>query len=256
MKETYGVPVEEIVQGTSKYGVRKINIDTDIRLAMTGAIRSSSSRTCPNSTRASSLKPAREAAKLVCKARFEAFGTAGNASKDQADQPRQDRRRLPRRRPEPGHPLPAGHCARRRVSHSGPELSGLFHFWRHSPMPVPWSALFSAIPWTDVIARRRNRPGRLKLWQKSASAATPPAPVETSASSAPSFRRTHRRPRRPPCRRHRRQQESAELLAASPPRTPNSSAPPKNSAAACAASASAVVLAAGLPGTLGLILIR
>ncbi|HOB47025.1 MAG TPA: class II fructose-bisphosphate aldolase, partial [Zoogloea sp.] len=80
MKETYGVPVEEIVQGI-KYGVRKINIDTDIRLAMTGAIRKFFVENPSKFDPREFLKPAREAAKLVCKARFEAFGCAGNASK-------------------------------------------------------------------------------------------------------------------------------------------------------------------------------
>jgi len=83
MKETYGVPVEEIVQGI-KYGVRKINIDTDIRLAMTGAIRKYMFENPSKFDPRDYLKPAREAAKLVCKARFEAFGTAGNASKIKA----------------------------------------------------------------------------------------------------------------------------------------------------------------------------
>ena len=89
------MPVEEIVQGGIKYGVRKINIDTDIRLAMTGAIRKFFVENPPSSTRAST-SPAREAAKLVCKAWFQLFGTAGNASKI-ADRPRQDRAG-----PEPG----------------------------------------------------------------------------------------------------------------------------------------------------------
>ena len=80
MKETYGVPVEEIVRGI-KYGVRKINIDTDIRLAMTGAIRKFFVENPSKFDPREFLKPAREAAKLVCKARFEAFGAAGNASK-------------------------------------------------------------------------------------------------------------------------------------------------------------------------------
>ena len=83
MKETYGVPVEEIVRGI-KYGVRKINIDTDIRLAMTGAIRKFFVENPSKFDPREFLKPAREAAKLVCKARFEAFGTAGNASKIKA----------------------------------------------------------------------------------------------------------------------------------------------------------------------------
>ena len=80
MKETYGVPVEEIVQGI-KYGVRKINIDTDIRLAMTGAVRKFLAENPSKFDPREFLKPAREAARLVCKARFEAFGCAGMASK-------------------------------------------------------------------------------------------------------------------------------------------------------------------------------
>ena len=80
IKETYGVPVEEIVQGI-KYGVRKINIDTDIRLAMTGAVRKFMFENPSKFDPREFNTPAREAAKLVCKARYEAFGTAGNASK-------------------------------------------------------------------------------------------------------------------------------------------------------------------------------
>ncbi len=83
MKETYGVPVEEIVQGI-KYGVRKINIDTDIRLAMTGAVRKFLVENPSKFDPREFNKPAREAAKLVCKARFEAFGCAGMASKIKA----------------------------------------------------------------------------------------------------------------------------------------------------------------------------
>ena len=80
MKETYGVPVEEIVQGI-KYGVRKINIDTDIRLAMTGAIRRFFAESPDKFDPREYLKPARAAAKAVCKSRYEAFGCAGMASK-------------------------------------------------------------------------------------------------------------------------------------------------------------------------------
>ena len=80
MKETYGVPVEEIVQGI-KYGVRKVNIDTDIRLAMTGAIRRYFVENPGKFDPRDYLKPAREAAKKVCLARFEAFGCAGQASR-------------------------------------------------------------------------------------------------------------------------------------------------------------------------------
>ncbi|NLF54054.1 MAG: fructose-bisphosphate aldolase class II [Thauera phenolivorans] len=80
MKETYGVPVEEIVQGI-RYGVRKINIDTDIRLAMTGAVRKFLVENPSKFDPREFNKPAREAAKQVCKARFDAFGCAGMASK-------------------------------------------------------------------------------------------------------------------------------------------------------------------------------
>ncbi|ABF07389.1 fructose-bisphosphate aldolase, class II [Cupriavidus metallidurans] len=83
MKETYGVPVEEI-QEAIKYGVRKINIDTDIRLAMTGAIRRFFVENPSKFDPREYLKPAREAAKLVCKARYIAFGCEGQASKIKA----------------------------------------------------------------------------------------------------------------------------------------------------------------------------
>jgi fructose-bisphosphate aldolase class II len=80
MKETYGVPVEE-VQTAIKFGVRKINIDTDIRLAMTGAIRKFMAENPSKFDPREYLKPAREAARQVCKARFESFGCAGQASR-------------------------------------------------------------------------------------------------------------------------------------------------------------------------------
>lgn len=80
MKETYGVPVEEIVEGI-KNGVRKVNIDTDIRLAMTGAIRRFLVENPSKFDPRDYLKPAREAAKKVCISRYEAFGTAGWADK-------------------------------------------------------------------------------------------------------------------------------------------------------------------------------
>ncbi|HTH43645.1 MAG TPA: class II fructose-bisphosphate aldolase [Oxalicibacterium sp.] len=80
MKETYGVPVEEIQEGI-KNGVRKINIDTDIRLAMTGAIRRYLAENPSKFDPRDYLKPAKEAAKLVCKARFVAFGCEGQAAK-------------------------------------------------------------------------------------------------------------------------------------------------------------------------------
>lgn len=80
MKETYGVPVEEI-QEAIKYGVRKVNIDTDIRLAMTGAIRRFLAENPSKFDPREFNKPAREAAKRLCIARYEAFGAAGQASK-------------------------------------------------------------------------------------------------------------------------------------------------------------------------------
>ena len=83
MKETYGVPVEEIVIGI-QHGVRKVNIDTDIRLAMTGAIRRYMFENPSKFDPRDYLKPAREAAKKICLARFEAFGCAGQASKIKA----------------------------------------------------------------------------------------------------------------------------------------------------------------------------
>jgi fructose-bisphosphate aldolase class II len=80
MKETYGVPVEEIQEGI-KHGVRKINIDTDIRLAMTAAIRRYLFENPSKFDPRDYLKPAREAAMRICKARFESFGCAGQAGK-------------------------------------------------------------------------------------------------------------------------------------------------------------------------------
>lgn len=80
MKETYGVPVEEI-QEAIKYGVRKINIDTDIRLAMTGAIRQFLAENPSKFDPRDYLKVAREAAKNVCKSRYLAFGCEGQAPK-------------------------------------------------------------------------------------------------------------------------------------------------------------------------------
>jgi len=80
MKPTFGVPVEEIVRGI-KMGVRKVNIDTDLRIAATAAIRKVLSDSKGEFDPRKYLKPAMEAMTKVCKARFEAFGTAGNASK-------------------------------------------------------------------------------------------------------------------------------------------------------------------------------
>ncbi|GLU33146.1 class II fructose-bisphosphate aldolase [Trinickia caryophylli] len=80
MKETYGVPVEEIQEGI-KHGVRKINIDTDLRLAITGAIRRYFAENPSKFDPRDYLKPAREAAKKVCVDRYRAFGCEGQAGK-------------------------------------------------------------------------------------------------------------------------------------------------------------------------------
>ncbi len=80
MKETYGVPVEEI-QKAIKFGVRKINIDTDIRLAMTGAVRKYMAQNPEKFDARDWLKPAREAAKQICKQRYLEFGCEGQAGK-------------------------------------------------------------------------------------------------------------------------------------------------------------------------------
>ncbi|MGQ0731944.1 class II fructose-bisphosphate aldolase, partial [Acidovorax sp.] len=78
--ETYGVPVEEIQRGI-RHGVRKINIDTDIRLAMTGAVRKFLAANPDKFDAREWLKPAREAAKQVCKQRYLEFGCEGQGSK-------------------------------------------------------------------------------------------------------------------------------------------------------------------------------
>ncbi|WP_292936701.1 class II fructose-bisphosphate aldolase [Noviherbaspirillum sp.] len=83
IKETYGVPVEEIQQGI-KYGVRKVNIDTDIRLAMTGAMRKLMAEKPEEFDPRKFLAEATKAARGICKTRFEAFGSAGQASKIRA----------------------------------------------------------------------------------------------------------------------------------------------------------------------------
>jgi fructose-bisphosphate aldolase class II len=80
MKETYGVPVEEI-QEAIKHGVRKINIDTDIRLAMTAAVRKFLAENPEKFDAREWLKPAREAAKAICKQRYIEFGCEGQGAK-------------------------------------------------------------------------------------------------------------------------------------------------------------------------------
>ena len=78
--ETYGVPVEEIQEGI-RNGVRKVNIDTDLRLASTGAIREFMAKNPAEFDPRKYLKKAQDAMQAVCKARFESFGTAGYADK-------------------------------------------------------------------------------------------------------------------------------------------------------------------------------
>ncbi|WP_418318378.1 class II fructose-bisphosphate aldolase [Piscinibacter sakaiensis] len=80
LRETYGVPVSEI-QEAIKHGVRKINIDTDVRLAMTAAIRKYMAQNPDKFDPRDYLKPAREAAKSICKQRYLEFGCEGQASK-------------------------------------------------------------------------------------------------------------------------------------------------------------------------------
>jgi len=80
MGETYGVPVEEIQEGI-KHGVRKVNIDTDLRMASTGAIRKHLAENKSNFDPRKFLKASTAAMKDICKARYEAFGCAGYASR-------------------------------------------------------------------------------------------------------------------------------------------------------------------------------
>ena len=103
MKETYGVPVEEI-QEAIKHGVRKINIDTDIRLAMTGAVRKFMAENPSKFDMRAWMKPARQAAYEICKQRYLEFGCEGQAPKIK--------------------PLPLGDVARR---YAGGELAQLVH---------------------------------------------------------------------------------------------------------------------------------
>ncbi|HRQ58562.1 MAG TPA: fructose-bisphosphate aldolase class II [Azoarcus taiwanensis] len=78
--QTWGVPVEAIVQGI-RSGVRKVNIDTDLRLAMSGAMRRLAAESRKEFDPRKFFKAARDAAVDICQARFEAFGTAGHASR-------------------------------------------------------------------------------------------------------------------------------------------------------------------------------
>ncbi len=80
IKETYGVPVEQIVEAI-KHGVRKVNIDTDLRLASTGAIRRHLAKNPAEFDPRKYLKDSIAAMRDICIARYEAFGTSGQASK-------------------------------------------------------------------------------------------------------------------------------------------------------------------------------
>ena len=83
MGQTYGVPVDEIVEGI-KSGVRKVNIDTDLRMASTGAVRKFLAENTSNFDPRKFLKESTKAMSEICKARYEAFGCAGHASKIKA----------------------------------------------------------------------------------------------------------------------------------------------------------------------------
>lgn len=81
--QTYGVPIEEIQEGI-KYGVRKVNVDTDCRMAMTGAIRKVFATKPEEFDVRKYMGPAMEEMQKVCEARYEQFGAAGMASKIKA----------------------------------------------------------------------------------------------------------------------------------------------------------------------------
>jgi fructose-bisphosphate aldolase, class II len=80
MPQTFGVPIEEIQEGI-KHGVRKINIDTDCRMAITGQIRKVFAEKKSEFDPRAYLKPAIAAMQKLCETRYEQFGTAGKASK-------------------------------------------------------------------------------------------------------------------------------------------------------------------------------
>jgi fructose-bisphosphate aldolase class II len=83
MPQTFGVPVEEIVRGI-RHGVRKVNIDTDCRMAMAGQFRKVAKENPAEFDPRKFLKPAMDAMRELCRERFEAFGSAGNASRIKA----------------------------------------------------------------------------------------------------------------------------------------------------------------------------
>jgi hypothetical protein len=130
IKETYGVPVEEIQRGIES-GVRKINIDTDIRLAMTGAMRQVFSEQPSEFDPRKALIAARQAARGICKLRFEAFGCAGPArrAEKRVDETNEragllareriiDRLTVPPRRDEPVVAQPRELLGKRRLAYA------------------------------------------------------------------------------------------------------------------------------------------
>jgi len=92
IRETYGVPVEAILQGI-RHGVRKINIDTDIRLAMTGAIRRAMAKDPAELDPRKFFKEAMVAARALCKERLQQFGCAGHAERIRPEPPERMARR-------------------------------------------------------------------------------------------------------------------------------------------------------------------
>lgn len=80
MGETYGVPVEEIIEGI-KHGVRKVNIDTDLRMASTGAVRKFLAENKSEFDPRKFLLASTKAMQEICRLRYEAFGSAGQAGK-------------------------------------------------------------------------------------------------------------------------------------------------------------------------------
>ena len=82
-RRTYGVPLEEIARGI-RSGVRKVNIDTDLRMALTGAVRKFLAENKASFDIRAILKPAREQIAAECVERNEAFGCAGMADKIKA----------------------------------------------------------------------------------------------------------------------------------------------------------------------------
>ena len=100
MPQTWGVPVEEIQRGI-RHGVRKVNIDTDCRLAMAGQIRKVATEKPAEFDPRKFLKPAMDALARLCRDRFERFGTAGKASRIKPSSAGRDGRALRLRRARP-----------------------------------------------------------------------------------------------------------------------------------------------------------